>query len=92
MGMLSTGLLSNINWKVQRELFRIMETPRGELESQSVRSIWIRMTSGGEEMDSEQEGFGNPTILCGGELTPELEMRYGSPPIEEGIKNLVNHG
>ena len=77
MGKISTGFLSNIHPNIQRELFRKMRADKGDLESQSVRSIWIRMTSGGEEMDSEQEGYGNPTILCGGELTPELEMRYG---------------
>lgn len=77
MSKISTGFLSNINSKIQKELFRKMTANKGDLDSQSVRSVWIKMTSGGVESDSEKTGYGQPTVLCGGELTPELKMKAG---------------
>jgi len=74
---LSIGFLSNLNWKIQRELFRKMEESKGELGSQSVRAVWIKMTSGCEERDESSEDFGKQVVLMGGVLGQDNKLLGG---------------
>ena len=67
MGAVSTSFLSNIHWKIQRELFQKMDidgSRRGKHGSQDVRACWVKMTSGAGGVEETID----PMILMGGEI------------------------
>ena len=87
--MASSFFMSLIDKTVQEELFRRTYEPRGSLDSNSVRSLWIKMTSGVIDKENSDDR-GNQPVLMGGTLNDDGTLRDQITKHENLIKKLKN--